>query len=67
MKYVIGQAVYTSKDIRGWFDFSMKNIMPAKTLGHITKIDKTSPDRYYVFFGKEFGEMILPEDYLELG
>lgn len=67
MQYKIGQAVYTNRDIRGWFNFSTKDYMPAKTLGHVIKADTESPGRYYVFFGKEFGEMIIPEDYLELG
>ena len=67
MQYAVGQAVYTNVNIQEWFICSPIGYIPAKTMGYVTKIDQESPPRYYVFFGRKFGEIIIPEKYLELG
>lgn len=69
MKFQVGQIVYLARDIRGWFNYSARDYMPAGTVGTITKIDPLDniDKRYYVFFGKEFGEVLISELFLKLG
>jgi len=71
--YKVGQYVYTAKDIRGWFDYSTKEYIPANTVceiiaqGHYDDAD----DHVYLvkFFGKnkEFGTQYILETSLKLG
>lgn len=66
MKFTIGQKVCVSKDIRGWFDRSMKSCIPAGTVGKIIDCDYLSHDKitYVVQFNDEFGIQLLPEENL---
>lgn len=72
-KYEVGQNVYTAKNIRGWFDYSMKEYIPENTSGTIINIyfdwDTVEP-RYNVKFlgkNKEFGSQFILESSLKLG
>jgi hypothetical protein len=72
-KYEVGQNVYTAKDLRGWFDYSMKEYISENTPCTVEAIyydwDKMEP-RYYVRFSgknKEFGFQYLLETSLKLG
>ena len=56
-----GQYVYTAKDIRGWFDHSVKSYIPRNTVGVIAKVVHSSQNLdevvYSVKFDKEFGQV----------
>jgi hypothetical protein len=68
-KYQVGQRVYTSRKIRGWFDYSMQEFVPENTLGTIKAADSEgrSEVEYLVDFGEEFSERFVGEDSLKLG
>jgi hypothetical protein len=56
-KYKIGQIVYTTKDIRGWFDKSVKSFIPINTPCTIINIQlNLTTARYLVRFNNEFAE-----------
>lgn len=66
--YQIGQLVYTNSNIRGWFDKSIKSVIPANT--PCTIISQHQPESYLVRFdGKysEFGDYIISHVNLRLG
>lgn len=64
-KFSIGQNVYTAKNIRGWFNYSMLDHIPENTLGVVMEIH---PDgEYLVKFRREFGTLYIPEHDLKLG
>lgn len=69
--YESGQNVYTSKEIKGWFDYSVKTGIPANTLGKIVGLVFVGKDLnsvlYEVDFDKEFGLVNLRHDELKLG
>jgi hypothetical protein len=72
-KYEVGQNVYTAKNLRGWFDYSMKEYIPENTPCTVTGVyfdwDHKEP-RYCVKFldqVKEFGLQFLLESSLKLG
>ncbi len=56
-----GQYVYTARDIRGWFDYSIKDHIPCNTIGTIVEIVHSSQNLdevvYAVKFDKEFGQV----------
>jgi hypothetical protein len=72
-KYEVNQYVYTAKDLRGWFDYSVKEYVPANTIGIIMSVghyDAPDEPHYLVrFFGKnkEFGTQYIHESSLKLG
>lgn len=66
MQFEIGQRVFAKSNIRSWFDYSIKYYIPQQTEGCVTQKDEYHPGRYYVFFGKEFGEILVPGEYLSL-
>ena len=69
-KYEVGQNVYTAEDIRGWFDYSVKEYIPANTVGIIMDRDESDGNHYLIkFFGKnkEFGTQYIRESSLKLG
>lgn len=68
-KYQVGQYVYTSRKIRGWFDYSMQDFIPENTLGTIKAADSEGRTEveYLVDFGEEFGEQFVGEGSLKLG
>ena len=70
-KYEVGQYVYTAETIRGWFDYSMEDHIPANTVGRIIKRSITDEGPYYIlkFEGKnkDFGTQWLSESELKLG
>lgn len=57
--YEIGQYVYTSKNIRGWFDHSLSDIIPKNTMGIVKGYYAIQKDInsvvYEVEFEEEFG------------
>lgn len=68
--YEIGQYVYTSKDIRGWFDRSLSDIIPKNTMGIIVgyyamRFDVNSVV-YNVEFEEEFGTFQVVHSCLKL-
>lgn len=67
--YQVGQYVYTSKKIRGWFDYSLQEFIPENTLGTVKAIDPEGRRgvEYLVDFGQEFGEQFVSEGSLKLG
>lgn len=69
-KYEVGQYVYTAEEIRGWFDYSMKDYIPANTCGVIVERDSSDGIFYLVRFtgkNKEFGTQYIRESILKLG
>jgi hypothetical protein len=71
--YSIGQYVYTNRDIRGWFDYSMKEFIPANTIGIIMSVGHHDlpEELYYLvkFLNKneEFGTQYIHEASLKVG
>ena len=71
--YEVGQYVYTARDIRGWFDYSMKEYIPANTIGIVIEqghySDPDEPHYLIKFFdkNKEFGTQYIHESSLKLG
>lgn len=69
--YEFGQFIYTAKEIRGWFDYSVKQGIPRNTLGKINGLIFVGEDLetvlYEVDFGKEFGLVNLRHNELKLG
>jgi len=69
--YAIGQYVYTNKNIRGWFDYSVKDHIPENTVGRIAgyiRVGKTTDSVVYeVIFNKEFGYFNVKHLDLKLG
>ena len=67
-KFKHGQYVYTDHDIRGWFDHSVKNMIPANSHGVIVAMELAEPETIYeVYFNKEFGYFHVKESDLKLG
>jgi hypothetical protein len=67
-KFAPGQYVYTDRDIRGWFDHSVKDMIPANSHGVIVAMELTEPEpTYEVYFNKEFGYFHVKESDLKLG
>lgn len=74
-RFQIGQYVYTARDIRGWFDFSMKDCIPVNAMGVVTgqcydELDSTDEPHYSIKFlgkNKEFGTQYIRESSLKLG
>jgi hypothetical protein len=70
--YKVGQYVWTADNIRGWFDYSMKEYIPANTIGIVISTGHhEDPDEpYYLikFFGKndEFGTQYIHQTSLKL-
>lgn len=52
--YAAGSYVYNLKDIPSWFDYSIKNVMPANTLGSIYKVEKMELDLPSVLYCVHF-------------
>jgi len=69
--FEVGQLVYTNKEIRGWFNFSIKAVMPANLRGKIVGIVKESDVIenvvYEVEFDREFGRYNIHHNSLKLG
>lgn len=69
--YESDQFVYTSKEIKGWFDYSVKQSVPINTVGKISGLifvgDNLESVLYEVDFGKEFGLINLRHNELKLG
>lgn len=69
--FQIGQMVYTNREIRGWFDFSLKSAIPANSRGIIAGCITASNDldlvEYEVEFGSEFGRFHIYHKDLKLG
>jgi hypothetical protein len=73
--YQVGQLVYTTRDIRGWFDKSIKSFIPANTPCTVTGYycqpePLLSSTGYHVRFdGKfaEFGDYVISHVDLKLG
>ena len=71
--YNVGQYVYTVRNIRGWFDYSMKEYIPANTIGIVMCVGyhEAPEEPYYLikFFdkNKEFGTQYIHEASLKLG
>lgn len=69
--YNIGQQVYTAKDIKGWFDYSLSDVIPANTVGTIIDYCEVGGDLnsivYLVKFNKEFGTCQIVHRCLKLG
>ncbi len=61
--FKIGQTVYTSRLIRGWFDYSLKLAIPENTSGVIISI--ISEDHYEIDFGQEFGKVQIHHNNLK--
>ncbi len=56
--FEVGQYVYTAKDIRGWFDHSIKDHIPRNTIGVIAAVVQSGQETIYtVKFDKEFGQV----------
>jgi hypothetical protein len=57
--YEVGQYVYTAKDIRGWFDYTLSDVIPVNTMGKIVGYYAMRYDIdsvvYRVEFENEFG------------
>lgn len=73
MLYQIGQFVYTARTIRGWFDYSMEDHIPANTVGIVEhSAQHYSPETgkietlYAVQF-PTFGQVSIREADLKLG
>ena len=69
--YSIGQYVYTAKDIKNWFDFSIKDHVPANTIGRVgayIRVGKTTDTVIYeIIFDNEFGRLNVRHNDLKLG
>lgn len=69
--YSIGQYVYTAREIKGWFDYSVKNNIPVNSAGRIagyTRVGKTTDSVVYeVIFNQEFGYVNIKHNDLKLG
>ena len=71
--YNVGQYVYTNRDIRGWFDYSIKEHIPANTIGIVMSVghhDAPDEPHYLIKFigkNKEFGTQYIHETSLKLG
>lgn len=48
--YTSGTYIYNTKDIPGWFDYSMERILPANTAGVIYKVEKMDADLQEVLY-----------------
>lgn len=72
-KFQVGQNVYTTKDIRGWFDYSVKDRIPENTPCTVIACGSEDGDNepmYLVKFSdkvKEFGSQFLFQSSLKLG
>jgi hypothetical protein len=73
MKYTVGQYVYTDKQINGWWDYSMRNHIPANSCGIVDGVANwLSQDNeviYAIRFPKfpELQHVLIVESYLKLG
>jgi len=69
-KYEIGQYVCTVRDLRGWYDKSMKDFIPTNTVGVITERRHGWDANVYTirFIGKyeEFGVLPVAEQDLKI-
>lgn len=67
--YQIGEKVVTKRNIRGWFDYSEKDELPADSIGTIFKIHKLTEELesiiYTVQFDQEFGYVDIKHSDLE--
>lgn len=67
--YLPGTYVGTLKDIPGWFDYSIKRVMPAGTVGSIYKVEKMDVglvDVLYCIYFDGFGYVNVKHSDLEL-
>jgi hypothetical protein len=69
--FEIGQFVFTKKEIRGWFNFSLLSYIPSnyqgKIVGYIHHCNDVDSAVYEVEFGKEFGTYHVNHCDLKLG
>lgn len=69
--FQIGQFVYTNREIRGWFNYSVKAAIPANLRGKIVGIAVSSDNIesvvYEVEFDREFGRYNINHTSLKLG
>jgi hypothetical protein len=69
--FEIGQSVYTSKQINGWFDYALEHSIPKNTLCKIKKIISLENDInsiiYEVEFQNQFAAFHLRHNCLKLG
>lgn len=69
--FEVGQLVYTNREIRGWFNYSVKAAIPANLRGKIVGItnacDTLEDVVYEVEFDREFGRYNINHTNLKLG
>jgi hypothetical protein len=69
--YEIGQYVYTTREVRGWFDYSVKNAVPANKMGRVVGYARIGKEVnsvvYEVSFDREFGHVNVKHPDLKLG
>jgi hypothetical protein len=61
MSFEIGQYVYTSKLIPGWFDYSMSHSIPENSQCVVMEKIGNSFRVQFINKNKEFGERVLSE------